>query len=109
LAWQRSRGIPIAPVPRATVYALAVPPSASLLLGIVATDLDLRFDWVIPASFWLFATLLLLSIAAMLIVTVRCRSQRSLLLAIAPLHVWLALCVNWASLIAVSGFGRHWR
>ena len=109
LAWRRRRGNHFTHLPRTALYALVLPSAISLLLGIATTDLDLRFDWVVPASFWAFGVLLLLGVAAVATVTVRYPDQRSLLLAIAPLQLWLTVCVNWASLIAVSGFGKHWR
>ncbi len=109
MAWHRWRGSSVVHLPRATLYALVLPLGVSLVVAIAATDLDLRFDWVVPASFWVFGTLLLLSLAGIVTVLVRLRSGRSSVLAVTPLLLWLAVCVNGAGVIAVSGFGRHWR
>ena len=75
----------------------------------VGTDLNPETDWIAGLVIFLFPALFISNPVISLLLLRRHRSDQRLIAATIPLQLWLALLVNAAGLIAVSGLGRHWR
>ena len=84
-------------------------PLAALVAGIAFVNVD---DWWDRAGFiglCLGAAMFLGNCAHLTIVIRRGGGNRSVLLAAAPLQLWVALACSMACSTTLSGFGRHWR